>query len=100
MPSETQDPVGVDPRLPPLANSPPLGLPIRTSTASASGAVQLILVIPKDAEAATGAGFGLAVRVGPRAGQGALTDVRQTLLWNVFESEPERFRMSEKLVVA
>jgi hypothetical protein len=39
-------------------------------------------------------GFGLAVRDGSIAKQGALSDLRQRLPWNVFVSEPDRLRMS------
>jgi hypothetical protein len=65
----------------------------------ASGALQLMVVCPKMALSATGMGFGLAVRDGPTEGQGALTEVTQTLPSNAFAPVVARFRISKPLLV-
>ncbi len=58
-----------------------------------------MVVIPRTAAPVTGMGFGLALREGgAEAGQGALTEVRQTLAWNVFAPAGDRFQMSKPLL--
>src|SRR6516225_840993 len=65
----------------------------------AFGALQLMVVCPWLALPVTGIGFGLAVKDGPREGQGALTDVRHWLPENEFAPAVARFRMSTPLLV-
>src|SRR5437667_4661458 len=95
MPSRTQLPVWIDPRLPWNVKRLPFGLPMRISINSASGAFQLRVVDPTMALPVTGMGFGLAVRDGPTDGQGALSEVRQVLPWKVFVPGVARFRTSK-----
>src|SRR5215471_13117026 len=99
MPSDTQGPVGTDPRFPSWVNSFPFGLSMRISMSCASGALQLMVVCPWMAFAVTGIGFGFAVKDGPSEGQGALTDVRHWLPTNEFAPDVARFRMSTPLLV-
>ena len=55
-----------------------------------------MVVTPKFAPLVVGIGLGLAVRAGGvEAGQGALTEVRQTLAWNVLAPTVARFWMSK-----
>src|SRR5579864_7476856 len=61
----------------------------------ASGAFQLMVVDPTMALPVTVIGFGFAVRDGPTDGQGALTDVIQTLPSNVLAPGSARFLISK-----
>src|SRR5579862_2207990 len=61
----------------------------------ASGAFQLIVVDPTMALPVTDIGFGLAESDGPTDGQGALTDVMQTLPSNVLAPGSARFFISK-----
>ena len=69
---------------------------MRTSTASAPGEFQLMVVVPRAAAPVTGMGFGFAVRVElPMEGHGALIEVTQVLPTKSLAPGVAKFCMSK-----
>src|SRR5262245_39807693 len=99
MPSRTQLPVWIDPRLPWKVKRLPFGLPMRIWINSAFGAFQLRVIDPTMALPVTGMGFGLAAKDGPVEAHGALIEVTQVLPTKTLASGVARFRTSTPEVV-